>query len=84
MHYLEEQKYLEMHKDELERFIKQQEEALASQVPTNLWAALDQFGKKDDPNKAGQTEQTGQTGPGSEAAAVPMTVTSTPTSQQER
>ncbi|KAF8625876.1 hypothetical protein AX15_005154 [Amanita polypyramis BW_CC] len=53
MNYIQEQKYLAEHKEDLERFMKQQEEALASQVPNNLWAAIDQFSKKDDPSKTG-------------------------------
>ncbi|KAF8623313.1 hypothetical protein AX17_001618 [Amanita inopinata Kibby_2008] len=65
MQYLEEQKYLEQHKDDLERFMKQQEEALAGQVPNNLWDAIDQFkGKKEreehaDPNAVQPQPQPG-------------------------
>ncbi|KIL61962.1 hypothetical protein M378DRAFT_13166 [Amanita muscaria Koide BX008] len=83
MHYLEEQKYLETHKDDLERLIKQQEEAMASQVPTNLWAALDQFSKKEDPDQASQTDQGPPTSQGSDVKVTVAPVPSS-TAQQQR
>ena len=52
MNYLQEQKYFAEHKAELEEFMKRQEEAFASQIPSNLWAAIDQFTKKEDPDQA--------------------------------
>ncbi|PFH47484.1 hypothetical protein AMATHDRAFT_67686 [Amanita thiersii Skay4041] len=57
LQYMEEQKYLESHKDELEQFMKQQEEALASQVPNSLWDAIDQLkGRKEQqPDAAADT-----------------------------
>ncbi|KAK2464401.1 hypothetical protein APHAL10511_003549 [Amanita phalloides] len=57
MAYIQDRKYLEEHREELEQYIKQQEEALASQVPSNLWQAIDQFSKKEDPGKAPTTGQ---------------------------
>ncbi len=61
---MQEQKYFEEHKAELEAFIKQQEEAMASQAPSNLWAAIDMFNKKD-PDQAAAAGQ-----------EVPVTVSS--------
>jgi len=56
MNYIQEQKYFEEHKAELEAFMKQQEEAAASQAPSNLWAAIDMFSKKD-PDQAAAAGQ---------------------------
>lgn len=41
--YLEEQAYIKKHKDYLEGLLKQEQEAMAAQIPSNLWEALDQF-----------------------------------------
>jgi len=41
--FLEEQKYLRDHKDELEKLYEQDQQAMAAQIPGNLWEALDQY-----------------------------------------
>ena len=73
MNYIQEQKYFEEHKAELDEFMKQQEEAFASQAPSNLWAAIDMFNKKD-PNQVAAAGQ-----------EVPVTVsTAQPQSQGQQ
>ena len=69
MNYLQEQKYFAEHKAELEDFMKRQEEAFASQIPSNLWAAIDQFTKKEGPDQAAAA---GQEVPVTVSAAQPQ------------
>ncbi|TFK37060.1 HAD-like domain-containing protein [Crucibulum laeve] len=38
--YKEEQKYIQEHKEELEKLLQQDQEAMAAQVPGNLWEAI--------------------------------------------
>ncbi|KAF8320242.1 import inner membrane translocase subunit tim-50 [Amanita rubescens] len=63
MNYIQEQKYFEEHKADLEAFIKQQEEAAASQAPSNLWAAIDMFNKKDPDQVAAAGQEVPVTAP---------------------
>ena len=59
MQYQEEQKYLRDNKEQLEKLLEQDQQAMAAEIPGNLWEAIDQFkGKKkhmDDHPPAGQT-----------------------------
>ncbi|KAF9524987.1 HAD-like domain-containing protein [Crepidotus variabilis] len=41
--YLEEQKYINDNKAQLEKLLEQDQQAMAAQVPGNLWEAIDQF-----------------------------------------
>ncbi|KAF8161565.1 HAD-like domain-containing protein [Crassisporium funariophilum] len=41
--YQEEQNYIKRNKDELEKLLEQDQQAMAAQVPGNLWEAMDQF-----------------------------------------
>jgi len=43
MQYQEEQKYIAEHKEELERLLAQEQEAMAGEVPGTLWEAFDHF-----------------------------------------
>ncbi|KIK07744.1 hypothetical protein K443DRAFT_673009 [Laccaria amethystina LaAM-08-1] len=59
MQYQEEQKYLRDNKEQLENLLEQDQQAMAAEIPGNLWEAIDQFkGKKkhmDDQPPAAQT-----------------------------
>lgn len=59
LQYQEEQKYITDHKDELERLMKQEQDAMAADVPGTLWEAFDQFKgtpkKKDEELDASKT-----------------------------
>jgi import inner membrane translocase subunit TIM50 len=39
-HYLEDQAYLQAHKEEYERLIEQNQQAMAKDAPSNLWDAI--------------------------------------------
>jgi len=41
MQYQEEQKYIQEHKEDLERLLKQEQDAMASETPGSLWEAFD-------------------------------------------
>ena len=41
MQYQEEQKYIREHKEDLERLLKQEQDAMASETPGSLWEAFD-------------------------------------------
>jgi len=67
MQYREEQKYIRENKEHLEKLLKQEQDAIAAQVPSNLWEAIDQItGKPKDPSAEGAVAAAATTG-GAEA-----------------
>ncbi|KAF6752219.1 import inner membrane translocase subunit tim-50 [Ephemerocybe angulata] len=72
--YQEEQKYLRDNKEQLEKLLEQEQQAMAAMVPSNLWEAIDQIsGKPKVPADATAT-------PGTPATpATPATPSTTPT-----
>jgi len=52
MQYQEEQNYIAEHKEELERLLAQEQEAMAGEVPGTLWEAFDHF--RGTPKKEGE------------------------------
>jgi import inner membrane translocase subunit TIM50 len=52
--YRDEQKYIQDHREELERLLKQEQEAMAGEVPGNLWEAFDAL--KGKPKDAAQLD----------------------------
>lgn len=46
MQYRDEQKYIADHREELEKLLKQEQEAIAGETPGNLWEAFDAIAGK--------------------------------------
>lgn len=54
MQYRDEQKYIQDHREELERLLKQEQDAIAGETPGNLWEAFDAL--KGKPKDAAQLD----------------------------
>ncbi|KAF8655081.1 hypothetical protein AX16_003246 [Volvariella volvacea WC 439] len=70
LQYLEEQKYIADHKEEMDKMLEQEQQVMNAQVPSSLWEAMDQFKGKNEPGVPGSSS--GSQG-GAGAAAPPTT-----------
>jgi mitochondrial import inner membrane translocase subunit TIM50 len=73
MQYQEEQKYLRDNKEALEKLLEQEQQAMAAQVPGNLWEAFGQLLGAPPPPGSGPP---GEVGPGTTPSAPSSVVKS--------